>query len=183
MIFMTLPFRIVVAATLLASTAFCADTLIAEKSRKEAPVFTLKDAEGRTVRLADYRGKVVLLDFWATWCVPCKLEIPWFIDMQKQYQDRGFEVLGVSMDEKGWEVVKPFMAQMGVQYRVMIGNESLATTYSKLDSKLKANLDELPATFLIDRQGKVAAFHEGITGKDVFVQGVERLLAEPGNTK
>jgi peroxiredoxin len=78
-----------------------AATLKPDKDRRTAPDFALKDADGRTVRLSDYRGKVVLLDFWATWCDPCRYEIPWFMDMERKRKDRGFAVLGVSMDDDG----------------------------------------------------------------------------------
>ena len=82
-----------------------------EKDRHAAPDFALKDANGATVQLSDYKGKVVLLDFWATWCGPCKIEIPWFIEFEQKYKDKGFAVLGVSMDEDGWSAVKPFMEE------------------------------------------------------------------------
>ena len=78
---------------------------------KTAPDFTLPDAKGERLRLADYKGKVVLLNFWATWCGPCKVEIPWFIEFQKQYQAKGFTVLGVSLDEDGWKVINPYVAK------------------------------------------------------------------------
>ena len=80
------------------------------------------------MRLEDYKGKVVLLDFFATWCGPCKIEIPWFMEMERKNKDKGFAVLGVSMDDEGWEVVKPFLADLGVNYRVVIGNDSTAQT-------------------------------------------------------
>ena len=84
--------------------------------RKAAPDFELKDANGKVVHLSDYKGKVVLLDFWATWCGPCGIEIPWFIEFQRKYKDRGFTVLGVSMDDStkthsAWEDVKPYVAE------------------------------------------------------------------------
>src|SRR5947208_1985561 len=82
-----------------------------ETERQQAPDFTLKDATGTAVKLSDYRGKVVLLNFWATWCGPCKIEIPWFIDFQQQYKDRDFAVLGISMDDDGWQSVKPYVAE------------------------------------------------------------------------
>jgi len=145
-----------------------AATVKADKDRKEAPDFALKDAEGKVVRLADYRGKVVLLDFWATWCGPCKIEIPWFTDMQRRNKDRGFEVLGVSMDDEGWEVVKPFLTQLGVNYRVVMGNDATAQLYGGVEA--------LPTTFLIDRAGKIAAVHIGLTSKKDFEDGVEELL-------
>jgi peroxiredoxin len=141
------------------------------KERRDAPDFALKDADGKTVHLSEYRGKVVLLDFWATWCDPCRLEIPWFIDLQRKDKDRGFEVLGVSMDDEGWEVVKPFMKSVGMNYRVVIGNDETTQMYGGVDS--------LPSTFLIDRQGKIAAIHIGLTGRKVFEDGVEELLRTP----
>lgn len=151
-----------------------AATLKADKERHPAPDFALKDADGKVVHLSDYRGKVVLLDFWATWCGPCKIEIPWFMEMQRQNKDRGFEVLGVAMDDEGWEAVKPFISQMGVNYRVVIGNDTTTQLYGGVDA--------LPTTFLIDRTGKIAAVHVGLTSKKDFEDGVEQLLQDSAPT-
>jgi len=142
-----------------------------DKDRKEAPSFALKDADGKLVHLSDYRGKVVLLDFWATWCGPCKIEIPWFMELQRADKDKGFEVLGVAMDDEGWETVKPFLADLGVNYRVVMGNDEIAQLYGGVDA--------LPTTFLIDRTGKIAAVHIGLASKRDFVDGVEQLLQAP----
>jgi len=142
-----------------------------DNERKDAPEFALKDADGKLVHLSDYRGKVVLLDFWATWCGPCKIEIPWFMDMQRKNKDRGFEVLGVSMDDEGWEVVKPFLADLQVNYRVVIGNDTTAQLYGGVDA--------LPTTFLIDRGGRIAAVHVGLASKKDFEDGIEQLLQAP----
>jgi cytochrome c biogenesis protein CcmG/thiol:disulfide interchange protein DsbE len=81
----------------------------AASERKAAPEFTLKDSNGTTVKLSDYKGKVVLLNFWATWCGPCKIEIPWFVEFEQKFKDQGFSVVGVSMDEEGWDIVKPYI--------------------------------------------------------------------------
>lgn len=140
--------------------------------RHTAPDFALKDANGKVVHLSDYKGKVVLLDFWATWCGPCKLEIPWFVDLQRKNKDRGFDVLGVSMDDDGWEAVKPFLSELGVNYRVVMGNDATAQLYGGVDA--------LPTTFLIDRAGKIAAVHVGLASRKDFVDGVEQLLQAPG---
>jgi cytochrome c biogenesis protein CcmG/thiol:disulfide interchange protein DsbE len=138
--------------------------------RKPAPEFTLKDADGKTVHLEEYKGKVVLLDFFATWCGPCKIEIPWFMEMERRNKDKGFSVLGVSMDDEGWEVVKPFLAGLGVNYRVVIGNDATAQIYGGVDA--------LPTTFLIDRNGRIAAIHIGLASKKVFEDGIEQLLQD-----
>ncbi len=142
-----------------------------EQERHPAPEFALKDANGKTVHLEDYKGKVVLLDFFATWCGPCKIEIPWFMEMERKSKDRGFSVLGVSMDDEGWDIVKPFLAELGVNYRVVIGNDQTAQLYGGVDA--------LPTTFLIDRNGKIAAVHIGLASKKVFEDGVEQLLQTP----
>jgi cytochrome c biogenesis protein CcmG/thiol:disulfide interchange protein DsbE len=116
--------------------------------RKAAPEIALNDADGKTARLEQYRGKVVLLDFWATWCTGCKQEIPWFVEFQKKFGAERFAVVGVSMDEGGWAVLKPFLAKNHVPYRMLLGDEATAHRYG---------IDGLPDTFLIDTQGRVAA--------------------------
>ncbi len=142
-----------------------------DSGRKVAPDFALKDANGATVHLADYKGKVVLLDFWATWCGPCKVEIPWFMEFEQQFKDRGFAVLGVSMDDGGWADVKPYIEKQKINYRILLGNDQIGDAYGGVDS--------LPTTFLIDRDGRIAAKHEGIeptSGKDQILGEINGLL-------
>jgi peroxiredoxin len=135
-----------------------------------APDFTLKDAGGADLRLSSYRGKVVLLNFWATWCAPCKAEVPWFTEFERSYGDRGFAVIGVSMDEGGWQPVKPYLEAAKINYRVAIGDEKLAHTYGGMES--------LPETLLIDREGRIAARHVGLVSKSDYEREIVRLLKE-----
>jgi peroxiredoxin len=136
------------------------------------PEFSLKDGNGQTVHIADYKGKVVLLDFWATWCGPCKVEIPWFIDFERQFKDQGFAVLGVSMDEDGWSVVKPYVKDRQMNYRILLGDDKVSTAYGGLDA--------LPTTLLISREGKIASVHEGVSmGKEEFKNAIAQLLEAP----
>ena len=136
--------------------------------RKPAPEFSLKDADGRTVTLADYKGKVVLLNFWATWCGPCKIEIPWFAEFEQKYKDRGFAVLGVAMDEEGWEAVKPYLAEAKVNYRVIMGNDTVAGLYGGVES--------LPTTFVLDQDGRIASTHVGLVSKSDYENEILQLL-------
>jgi cytochrome c biogenesis protein CcmG/thiol:disulfide interchange protein DsbE len=136
------------------------------------PSFNLKDENGQAVRPADYKGKVVLLDFWATWCGPCKIEIPWFMDFERQFKDQGFAVLGVSMDEDGWKAITPYARGMKMNYRILLGNDDVSTAYGGLDS--------LPTTLLIDRQGNIASVHFGVSmGKEEFKNAIVHLLNAP----
>jgi len=144
-----------------------------DSERHVAPDFALKDADGKVVRLSDYKGKVVLLDFWATYCGPCKIEIPWFMDLQRKHKDQGFSVVGVSMDDDGWDAVKPFINELGINYRVVLGNDSTADAYGGIEA--------LPTTFLIDRDGRIASVHVGLTSKRDFENGIEKLLQAPAH--
>ena len=136
--------------------------------RQQAPEFSLKDVNGRTVKLSEYRGDVVLLNFWATWCGPCKIEIPWFVEFEKKHKDRGFAVLGISMDDDGWDSVKPFLNRAKVNYRILMGTDTVAMLYGGVQS--------LPTTFLIDRDGKVAGIHIGLVGKSEYESNIVELL-------
>jgi peroxiredoxin len=136
--------------------------------RAAAPTFTLKDSTGKDFRLTDYRGKVVLLNFWATWCGPCKAEIPWFAEFQKKYENTGLVVLGVSMDADSWRVVRPYVDKMHMTYRVLLGDESVAAKYGGIES--------LPLTLMIDREGRIAARHVGLTSRSDFEQDIVELI-------
>ena len=140
----------------------------AAHSGKAAPDFTLSDSKGAPIRLSDYRGKVVLLDFWATWCGGCKTEIPWYIEFESRYKSSGLVVFGVSMDD-GWKTVRPFLEQQKMNYPVMIGNDDLAKLYG---------LDQMPMTLLIGRDGKIAESHVGVVNKDAFESEIRTLLHE-----
>lgn len=141
------------------------------KERKTAPDFNLKDVNGQSVKLSDYKGKVVLLNFWATWCGPCKIEIPWFADFEQRYRDKGFAVLGVAMDDEGWEVVKPYSEKAKINYRLVIGNDQLAEMYGGVES--------LPTSFIVDQEGRVAKVHVGLVSKSDYENEIKELLGLP----
>lgn len=141
--------------------------------RQPAPPFEMKDANGAMATLADYKGQVLLLNFWATWCVPCKAEIPWFQEFEGKFSAQGFHALGVSLDEEGWNVVKPYVEERKITYRMVIGDEQVSTLYGGIDS--------LPTTFLIDREGKIAAIHTGLVSKATYQKEIEDLLEASKN--
>ena len=120
--------------------------------------------------MSDYKGKVVLLNFWATWCPPCKAEIPWFEEFQRTYGAQGLVVVGISMDEDGWRAVRPFLEATRIDYRVAIGDAALAQKYGGVES--------LPETLLIDRDGKIAARHVGIVSRSDYEIEIGRILAK-----
>ncbi len=150
------------------SVEAAASTVKPASQRKPAPDFTLQDSRGAMVKLSSYRGKVVLLDFWGTWCGPCKIEIPWFMEFEQELKPRGFAVLGVSMDDDGWSVVRPYIETRKVNYRIVLGNDKVAGLYGGVDA--------MPTTFLIDRSGRIAAVHQGLSAKDAFKNEIIQLL-------
>jgi len=149
-----------------------ARALKSEKDRQTAPDFTLKDATGKTVKLSDYRGKVVVLNFWATWCGPCKIEIPWFMEFEQKHKDQGFAVLGVAMDDDGWDAVKPYLERQRINYRVVMGTPEIGELYGGVES--------LPTTFMIDREGRIARVHIGLIGKREYQDDIDQLLGGAG---
>jgi cytochrome c biogenesis protein CcmG/thiol:disulfide interchange protein DsbE len=153
-----------------ADTPHARAALLDTKDRKPAPRVELKDASGKTAKLRDYRGKVVLLDFWATWCTGCKEEIPWFAEFQKNYGKQGFAVVGVSLDEDGWKVLKPFLAEHQVPYRMLLGDQNTAKQFGFGEM--------LPDTFLIDRKGRIAAAYTGsLVDRDDVEANIKAMLA------
>ena len=131
--------------------------------------FTLKDMNGEVVNLTSFRGKVILINFWATWCGPCKIEIPWFVDFQEQYADDGLVVLGVSMDDTPEQIV-PFAEEYKVNYPMLVGREreDFQEAYGPLWG--------IPVTVLVDRDGKRCRTHMGIATREEFQRDLDELL-------
>ncbi len=135
-----------------------------------APEFALQSLDGKTVHLSDFRGKAVLLNFWATWCEPCKIEMPWFVDLQKEYGPEGLQIVGVAMDDSGAEDIAKFAQKMGVNYPILIGKEAVGDSYG--------GVQFLPATFYIDRDGKVVDKIFGLKGRGEIEDDVKKILTE-----
>jgi thiol-disulfide isomerase/thioredoxin len=133
-----------------------------------APDFSLETLDGKTLRLSDLRGKAVLLNFWATWCGPCKIEMPWFVDLQKQYGSQGLQIVGVAMDDASKEDIGKFAKDMGVNYPILIGKESVGDQYGGVPA--------LPESFLISRDGKIVDKIIGLRGKADIEDAVKKTL-------
>ena len=153
-------------------------TLKSALDRKPAPAFRLLNATGKAMRNTDYRGKIVLLDFWATECRGCKTEIPWFMELESAYKKQGVTVVGVSMDilyenlkdaNEAWGRVKPFAESHGVNCQILMGDDPVVKAY---------DIQAMPATYLIDKRGRVAATYIGIVDKDNVEANIKALLAE-----
>lgn len=148
-------------------TKMSAYALIPETSRVPAPDFNLTDVNGQTVSLSQFRGKVVLLDFWAVECGGCKVEIPWYVAFDKTYRDKGLSLIGIDMYGESAGMVKTFMEKTHMNYRVAIGNDELGKRF---------HVQEMPLTLLIDRDGRIALSHAGIVDKTQFENAIQKLL-------
>jgi thiol-disulfide isomerase/thioredoxin len=133
-----------------------------------APDFSLDSLDGKILRLSDFRGKAVLLNFWATWCGPCKVEMPWFVDLQKQYGSQGLQIIGVAMDDGSKEDIAKFAKDMGVNYPILIGKESVGDQYGGVPA--------LPETFVVGRDGKIVDKIVGLRGKSEIEDSIKKAL-------
>jgi thiol-disulfide isomerase/thioredoxin len=131
--------------------------------------FTMKDVAGKDVSLADYKGKVLVIDFWATWCGPCKVEIPHFIEFQDKYGKDGLQIVGVSVDDTA-DKLEPYVREMKMNYPVLqgLGHDDVQDAYGPILG--------IPVSVVVSREGKICATHTGLTGKDVFEREIKALL-------
>ena len=154
------------------STLFAVALLIpaltfSQKATK-APNFSLKAADGKVIDLQKLKGKIVVLNFWATWCGPCKAEIPGFLEVYKQYKPKGLEIVGISLDRDGWKPVKPFIERYKITYPVVVGDGDLADAYGGIQA--------IPTTFVVDRKGNIVNRHLGYMDKKAFENLIKDLL-------
>ena len=154
------PVKPPILAVLSIAVLLAANISPAAEPKPVAPNWQLRDINGEPISLADFKGKVVILDFWAAWCPPCRKEIPGLVTLQRKYQDKGLVIIGVSLDKQGPSVVKPFMRELGMNYRVVMGDEKIVSDYGGIEA--------IPTTFIIDRQGKVVTVHQGFTDNATF---------------
>jgi cytochrome c biogenesis protein CcmG/thiol:disulfide interchange protein DsbE len=143
--------------------------LVGDVHNVPAPDFVLPSLDGRKVKLSDFRGQAVLLNFWATWCPPCKVEMPWFAELRKQYGKDGLVVLGVAMDDTESAKIAEFASQLGVNYPVLMGTEQVSDEYGDVRS--------LPTTFYIDRNGNIVAKSVGLLGRQQIEEDVKKALS------
>ena len=133
-----------------------------------APDFTLSGLDGQLVRLSDFKGKVVILDFWATWCPPCRAELPHFKALYSKYRTQGLEIVGVALDDGGASVVRPFVQAQGITYPILIGDEKVTQAYGGIRG--------IPTTFVIDREGQIVNKYVGYQSREVFESAVKPPL-------
>lgn len=135
-----------------------------------APDFELPRLEGGTFRLSDYRGSIVLLDFWATWCAPCRVSIPHLIEVHRAFKDEDVVVVGIALDEGGKPVVEKFVDAFRIPYPILIGNQEVVTAYG--------NFPHIPVSFIIDREGNIVERHTGFRPREIYESSIRHLLEE-----
>jgi cytochrome c biogenesis protein CcmG/thiol:disulfide interchange protein DsbE len=167
---------------LVADAATGAPVYVSPLQGRMAPAFALNDLSGNKIPFSSYRGKALLINFWATWCAPCKIETPWIIELRNKYASQGFEVVGVDTegddlkpdDKVGWakarESASKFVAQEKIPYPILLDGDSLATLYG--------GLDELPTSFFIDRKGNVVAAQVGLTSESDLEAKIKKALGQ-----
>jgi peroxiredoxin len=138
---------------------------------KPAPDFSLQATNGKTLRLSDLRGKAVVVNFWATWCQPCRVEMPWFVELQKQYASDGLQIVGISADEDtSAEELDKFAKGMGVNYPILLGKEDVEQAYG--------GISFLPVTVFVDREGNVVDKIFGLKGRSEIEDDIKKSLGQ-----
>jgi thiol-disulfide isomerase/thioredoxin len=139
---------------------------------KTAPDFELKvlGGKGKTLKLSDLKGKAVVVNFWATYCEPCKIEMPWLADLQKKYGPQGVQIIGVAMDDAEEKDISAFAKKMGVNYPILLGTEKVADLYGGIDG--------LPTLFFVDRSGKIVEHELGLRSQDEIVDNIKKSLGQ-----
>lgn len=139
---------------------------------KPAPAFTLVTLDGKKVSLSDYKGRPVVVNFWATWCAPCKLEMPWFEEFRQKYQAQGFEILGIAEDDAGKDEIAKTAKKVAVTYPILLTDGKVAPAYG--------GVDMLPTSFYVDRKGVVVTETVGLASKDEVEANIQKLLSSAG---
>lgn len=135
---------------------------------EQAPEFSLKKGDGSTLTLSGLKGKVVVVNFWTTWCPPCRREIPDFIETYKNYNEKGVEIVGVSLDHQGWDVVTPFVKNNSINYPIVLGNVDTAKEYGDVRS--------IPTSFIVDKEGKIVEKFVGMLTKEQLEEILNKYL-------
>jgi thiol-disulfide isomerase/thioredoxin len=133
-----------------------------------APDFTLETLDGKNVSLSSLRGKAVVVNFWATWCGPCKIETPWLVELQNQYGAQGLQIVGVAMDDSGKDEIARFAKDMGMNYPVVLGKEAVGQAYGGVDA--------LPESFFVGRDGKIVDKIMGLEGRSEIEDAIKKAL-------
>ena len=142
----------------------------ADVKHKLAPDFTLQSTDGKTIRLSDFRGKAVLLNFWASYCAPCRIEMPWFVELQDRYAAEELQLVGVAMDDASPNDIEKFADELGVNYPILVGEDTVGEAYG--------GVQFLPSTFYIGRDGKVVDKVFGLKTRNEIEEDIKRALAQ-----